>query len=589
MHRDFDHFHAALERDPAERAAFVERQHADDPELVRRLLKLLAAHERAEQGARDPSTLDARDAVDPIPERIGPYRIRQRIGEGGMGVVYSAEQLEPLRRDVAIKVIKLGMDTREVLARFEVERQTLAMLDHPGIARVLDAGVTDAGRPYFVMELVRGLSLVDYCKKHDLQLDDRLRLFVDVCAAIQHAHQNGIIHRDIKPSNVLVGLRDERPAPKVIDFGVAKATATQLAKRTLFTEQGRMIGTPEYMSPEQAEMSGLDVDTRTDVYSLGVILYELLTGELPFGSVDLRARGYSEVARIIREVHPSRPSTRLAEQLRSAARPPAGLGARVQRVRGELDWIVLRAMEKDRTKRYATASALGEDVGRFLQNLPVLAGPPGFLYTFRKFVRRHRVATTLVAALLLSMVIGVSGLVVGLLRAREAEELASRRAEHAQATSTFLQRLLFQSDPEYGGGNPTLHELLASAGQLVEDELRAYPDVEASVRDSLGVAYRRRSMYTEAAPHLYRALEIRRRAIGEYDLATAQSYVAMANFEIEYNGAVDASRGLLERAVECFRRQGMIESVGVAWILLDVGLVELVRPKRRARSRSATA
>ncbi|MCA8950921.1 MAG: protein kinase [Planctomycetes bacterium] len=594
MEQEIDLFHEALERDPAERVAFLTARHAHDPALLQRLLKLLAAHERAESdgearlapGVPPIRPIEAVEAIEPTPEFIGPYRVLERIGEGGMGVVYAAEQQKPFRRRVAIKVVKLGMDTREVLARFQAERQALAMLDHPGVAKALDAGATDRGRPYFVMELVKGLSLVDYCQRNKLSIPDRLRLFVEVCAAIQHAHHKGIIHRDLKPSNVLVAMREGIAVPKVIDFGVAKATASRLTEHTLFTEQGRLIGTPEYMSPEQAEMSGLDVDTRTDVYSLGVILYELLTGGPPFDSKQLRSGGYSEILRIIREVHPPRPSTRLLERGRATAAAQLDGYRQARQVRGELDWIVMRAIEKDRTRRYGTASALGEDVERYLTDRPVLARPPGVVYTLRKFVKRHRGAAALVAVLMFSTLIGICGLLIGLFRAHAAEVLATRRADHAQATAGFLERMFFQADPEYGGGDTTLVEAMERAGQLIEDELRPFPEVEASVRESLGVAYRRRSMFVEAAPHLWRSLEIRRAVFGDQDLATARSLIALADLRLEYEGNVDAARDLIDRAAECFRVHGITGTLAEAWLQLDVGITDTIADRLGAAERA---
>jgi eukaryotic-like serine/threonine-protein kinase len=348
---------------------------------------------------------------------VGPYKLLSILGEGGFGTVYLADQEKPIRRRVALKVVKAGMDTRQVLARFEAERQALAMMDHPNIAKVLDAGTTETGRSYFVMELVHGEPITDYCDRHKLTLEERLAIFVPVCQAVQHAHQKGIIHRDIKPKNVLVTVVDDRPAPKIIDFGVAKAIAQPLTQQTIFTEQGQFIGTPEYMSPEQAEMTNLDIDTRSDIYSLGVLLYELLTGSLPFDRRTLRAAGFDEIRRVIREVEPPRPSTRvstLGDDVATNASQrqcdPTSLRRQLQR---ELDWIVMKTLEKDRTRRYATALALVDDVERYLRQEPVQAGPPGNWYRIRKYSRRYRtplgIATAFAASLVVIAVLAVRG------------------------------------------------------------------------------------------------------------------------------------------------------------------------------------
>jgi serine/threonine protein kinase len=344
--------------------------------------------------------------------RIGHYKLLQKIGEGGCGDVYMAEQFEPVRRKVALKIIKLGMDTRNVIARFEAERQALALMDHPNIARVLDAGATEAGRPYFVMELVRGVKITDYCNQNQLDAQQRLKLFVQVCHAIQHAHQKGIIHRDIKPSNILITLHDGIPMPKVIDFGIAKATGEPLTDKTFFTAYGHFIGTPAYISPEQAEMSGLDVDTRSDIYSLGVLLYELLTGKTPFDGKKLLEKGLDEMRRTLREEEPRRPSTmvttlqgqelkRMAEERR--AEPPKLISL----LQGDLDWIVMKALEKDRKRRYETANGLAMDVERYLENEPIVARSPSRLYRLQKLVRRNKAVfasgTVVATALIVSL------------------------------------------------------------------------------------------------------------------------------------------------------------------------------------------
>lgn len=353
---------------------------------------------------------------------IGRYKLLQPIGEGGFGTVWMAEQREPVKRRVALKVIKLGMDTRQVIARFEAERQALALMDHPNIARVLDAGSTDGGRPFFVMEYIKGVPIVEYCDAARLDTRFRLALFTQVCNAIQHAHQKGIIHRDIKPSNVLVTLHDGVPVPKVIDFGIAKATSTELTQKTLFTEHRQMIGTPAYMSPEQAEMSGLDVDTRTDIYSLGVLLYELLTGTTPFDSKSLLAAGFAEMLRIIREVEPARPSTRLSSlgdtgartaQLRLAENPRQLSSI----LRGDLDWIVMKCLEKDRNRRYDSAGGLVSDIRRHLADEPVSAGPPSSAYRLSKFVKRHRTQVLAGCAIALALMFGAAGATLGMLNA----------------------------------------------------------------------------------------------------------------------------------------------------------------------------
>jgi serine/threonine protein kinase/WD40 repeat protein len=425
-------FLAALERQSApERSAYLDQACAGDEGLRRRVERLLRAqHEMG--GFLEAAAPEFAETIVPSLECvgtvIGPYKLLEQIGEGGFGIVYMADQQAPVRRRVALKIIKPGMDTKEVLARFRAELQALALMDHPNIARALDAGATETGRPYFVMELVRGLPITKYCEQKNLTVPQRLHLFVNVCRAVQHAHQKGIIHRDLKPSNVLVTLHDGRPVPKVIDFGVAKAIDRPLTQETLFTHFAEMIGTPLYMSPEQAEMSGLDVDTRSDIYSLGVILYELLTGSTPFDGSRLKEAAFDEIRRIIREEDPPKPSTRISTMCRTptavAPNRQADATRLAQLVRGDLDWIVMKAMEKDRTRRYETADGLALDVERYLTDEPVHACPPSRVYLLRKFVRRHRGAVLAASAVLLTLVIGIIGTTWGMIRATDAEGVA---------------------------------------------------------------------------------------------------------------------------------------------------------------------
>ncbi|HEY5910546.1 MAG TPA: serine/threonine-protein kinase, partial [Verrucomicrobiae bacterium] len=443
---------------PAERAAYLDRACAGNPALREEVESLLGAHVRSGDFLGTACKLSAPDVpIESTGTRIGRYKLLQKIGEGGFGVVYLAEQQQPVLRKVALKIIKPGMDTREVVARFEAERQALALMDHPNIAKVLDAGTTPNERPYFVMELVQGLPLTDYCDRKRLSTKERLRLFIGVCHAVQHAHQKGVIHRDLKPSNILVIVQDGEAVPKIIDFGVAKALGQRLTEKTLFTAFQQMIGTPAYMSPEQAELSGVDVDTRSDIYSLGVLLYELLTGATPFDAATLAQAALDEVRRIICEREPPKPSTRLrtlgGKQVEVAQSRQTQPEALTRMVHGDLDWIVMKCLEKDRARRYETANALAFDLQRHLNHEPVTAAAPSLLYRARKFVRRNKAGLAVATALILLLISSATVSTWQAIRATQAERSQSRLRRQADTLRAAaeegarqLERQLYASD-----------------------------------------------------------------------------------------------------------------------------------------------
>jgi serine/threonine protein kinase len=526
-------FAAALaEAVTAQRVAFLDRACARDAGLRSRVEALLRAHDNPDSFLEGPDVPYLETVEAPLREgpgtSIGPYKLLEEIGEGGFGVVFMAEQQKPIRRRVALKVLKPGMDTRQVIARFEAERQALALMDHPNIAHVYDAGETVSGRPYFVMELVKGIPITEYCDQAQLLPGERLELFVRVCQAVQHAHQKGIIHRDLKPSNVLIALYDGVPVPKVIDFGIAKAAGPRLTDKTLFTGFAQMIGTPLYMSPEQAGQSSLDVDTRSDIYSLGVLLYELLTGTTPFDKERLKEASYDELRRIICEEEPARPSTRLSTLGVAAVTVSANRKSDPQRlsqlVRGELDWIVMKALEKDRNRRYETASALATDVQHYLHDEPVQACPPSLAYRLRKFLRRNRRPVAATASLLLLLVLAVAGLAWNNFLITREKERGDDEARTAKAVNDFLQDLLGQADisrqPLHSSGgagrnpNVTVRELLDRAAQEIEGKFLDQPLTEASIRLTIGDAYRALGRFQEAQQHLARSVHLRTEKLG---------------------------------------------------------------------------
>lgn len=503
-------FNDALELDAHERLAYVER--ATDDERVRIDVRgMIEAHERAGRFLADPDI----DGAERPGERIGRYRLLSLIGEGGFGSVYRAEQLEPISRTVALKIIKLGMDTRQVIARFETERQALAMMDHRSIASVFDAGATMTGRPYFVMELVDGIALTEYCDRHRLSVVQRIDLFRQVCSAVQHAHTKGVIHRDIKPGNVLVnhGVNGDAPCPKVIDFGIAKSISPRPTGMTALTERSHFVGTPEYMSPEQADATTADIDTRADIYSLGVLLYELLTGVTPFDGKRLRSSTFGELQRIIREEEPPKPSTRVSSlhALPTVATARAADPGRLtSMLRGDLDWITLKALEKNRERRYDSAAELADDLQRHLNHEPVSAGPPNKVYRIKKFVRRNRTVVISVAAIFVVLVLGIIATSLALVRAANETRTSAQVAQ-------FIQQMLSGIDPQVARGRDTLllKKIFDDSAQRIETELADQPQVQATIRTTIGRAYLAVGEPAKAEEQLTAALELRRGIFGE--------------------------------------------------------------------------
>jgi eukaryotic-like serine/threonine-protein kinase len=602
----------ALEMPVEARADWLEAIRRQDPSLAADVEALLTEHQimaakrflEESPGVPAPGAggaLDTSGLGEKSGDWVGRYRLLERIGEGGFGVVFLAEQHEPVERRVALKIVKPGMDTREVVARFEAERQALAVMDHPGVAKVFDGGVTPAGRPYFVMEHVQGRPITEFCDLQRHTMRQRLELFIPVCLAVQHAHAKGIIHRDIKPSNVLITMTDGRPSPTVIDFGIAKAIEHALSGKTIFTETGRLMGTPEYMSPEQAEMGTLDVDTRTDVYSLGVLLYELLTGLLPFDPRELRRKSYAEIQRIIREVPPPTPSRRFTTVTEAAATEIAGKRqatreSMTRQLRRELEWIPLKAMRKERSERYSSPEALAADVRRFLAGEPLEAGPESRLYRTRKFLRRHRVPAMAVATVVGALALGLGTALVqrneavrqaALAHQRAAEEARAR--SRLEAVSGFVVRSLRSSDPNQGGSQATtIAQAMANAVKEIDaGAFKEDPETEAVLYDTIGTVLLNNANEAGALPLFERALKIRRRIHpGDHpDVATSINNVAAARRAL---GDYPKTEPLLRDALAMRRRlfpgghKDVVQALyNLAYTLTDLGRTAEAEPLLR--------
>ena len=572
-------FLQACELEAGERAAFLDQACGDDQEIRNDVENLLAQDEDGSWGSGDERlarSLRILPNEQTLPESVAAYRVIRRLGRGGMGEVFLVEQREPVHRLMALKLVRQGLDSREVIARFDSERQALAMMSHPNIAQVYEAGTTEDGRPYFAMEHVDGEPIVAYCDAHRLTVRERLELFIDVCHGLQHAHQKGVIHRDIKPSNILVQIQDGLPVPKIIDFGIAKATEQKLGEQSFFTRTGILIGTPEYMSPEQAQ-GRADVDTRSDVYSLGLVLYELLVGALPIDVRSLRKAGYLELCRVIQENETPRPSERLATlgegAANAASKRSENLPALRRRVRGDLDWIVLKALEKNPERRYHSASELAADLSRHLDDLPVIAGPPSASYKLGKFMRRHRTGVGIASLLLLFGIAFALTVSVQLgIQARERAK-AEVEARKAERVVEFLRQMLAAPHLEKLGPDARILDALDTASNGAADGLGDEPLVEAIVRETIGITYRSLGEFDKAERQLVRALEIRSETLaGNHpDLAKSHRELGALRF---FQGRVREGAEELGRALEIYRADPKTGKVLLADVLNGLGAMK---------------
>jgi eukaryotic-like serine/threonine-protein kinase len=572
-------FAAALALPAPERIRYLRRACGDDADLFSRVYSLLEASHDAALFI-DEGSSHARDAV----ERIGPYRVLMELGEGGCGVVYLAEQTTPVRREVALKIIKPGMDTKAVIARFEGERQALATMDHPHVAKVFDGGATPTGRPYFVMELVRGVQITEYCDQSRLTVPERLALFIQVCQAIQHAHLKGIIHRDIKPSNVLVTMHDGTAIVKVIDFGIAKATQRRLSDLTALTVLDQFIGTPAYVSPEQTNPGSADIDTRADIYSLGVLLYELLTGCTPFAASDLQQDGLDRMRRRIRDEEPPTPSKRLtaldAESLTHTADRRQSTAARlIKHIQGDLSWIVMRCLEKERSRRYQTSNEVVLDLQRYLRHEPVLARPPSLAYVVRKFARRQRVMFAAGLACMFFLLFIVAFAIVTSMQARRiaAEKVrAEQQGARAETVSDFMLQIFDASQPMTSLGRVvSAREILDEAGRKIRGDLRQHPEVRAQLLEAIGRAYRRLNLHETAVPYLEDALHIRRKLPAADGTKTAVVLIELS-IALRAIGDLQRADALLREGLAILHQHRTERSDTYAKLILNVGRIQFL-------------